>query len=320
MAKIIVPYGRNRIAYAVIKSLAKAGHEVYAADSIGLAMCKWSRYCKGHMLYPNNNDDFVIWAKDKVLGGYLIFPTFQEAWILKQSGLDVPVPNYETIMQANNKFEVHKLCRKLSIPTPETEYIKDGVLKKLDGRGALGRLYIKDMLLQERVYGDAIGVGMLFDTGKLRAKFSWKRLSEYPKDGGMSIVRESIYAPVQEEYAEHLLAALNWHGPAMVEFKGDYVLEINPRFWGSLALAINSGVNFPKLLVDMMIKGKCKAVTGWNVGVKTSWLAGCLLRRCRPRGVTEDFSITDPLPFFVQFLTVTSSLLRGRGLVLDERR
>jgi protein-tyrosine-phosphatase len=51
--------------------------------------------------------------------------------------------------------------------------------------------------------------------------------------------------------AEALLRALNWHGVAMVEFKMDamdqhWLMEINPRLWGSLALSIDAGVDFPR--------------------------------------------------------------------------
>ncbi len=41
----------------------------------------------------------------------------------------------------------------------------------------------------------------------------------------------------------------------MVEFKADartgtpYLMEINGRFWGSLQLAIDAGVDFPAILV-----------------------------------------------------------------------
>lgn len=48
-----------------------------------------------------------------------------------------------------------------------------------------------------------------------------------------------------------MLQAMEWRGVAMVEFKrdrktGEYkLLEINPRFWGSLPLALHCGVNFP---------------------------------------------------------------------------
>jgi protein-tyrosine-phosphatase len=56
--------------------------------------------------------------------------------------------------------------------------------------------------------------------------------------------------------AERLLAAVKWHGVAMVEFKmntkGQYwLMEINPRLWGSLALSIDAGADFPKGLLQI---------------------------------------------------------------------
>ena len=55
---------------------------------------------------------------------------------------------------------------------------------------------------------------------------------------------------------ERLLTALNWHGVAMVEFKIDatgqhWLMEINPRLWGSLALSIDAGVDFPLGLLQV---------------------------------------------------------------------
>jgi predicted ATP-grasp superfamily ATP-dependent carboligase len=53
-----------------------------------------------------------------------------------------------------------------------------------------------------------------------------------------------------------LLGQFDWQGVAMVEFKVEantgtpYLLEVNGRFWGSLQLAIDAGVDFPALLVD----------------------------------------------------------------------
>src|SRR4029077_3602676 len=56
--------------------------------------------------------------------------------------------------------------------------------------------------------------------------------------------------------AEELLTALHWHGVAMVEFKMDangryWLMEINPRLWGSLALSVDTGVNFPLGLLQV---------------------------------------------------------------------
>ena len=51
-----------------------------------------------------------------------------------------------------------------------------------------------------------------------------------------------------------LLDRFEWNGVAMIEYKIDeatgtpYLMEINGRFWGSLQLAVDAGVDFPALL------------------------------------------------------------------------
>jgi D-aspartate ligase len=55
------------------------------------------------------------------------------------------------------------------------------------------------------------------------------------------------------EVIEELISKLNWTGIASVDLRYDLqednvkVLEINPRYWGSLLGALRSGVNFPYL-------------------------------------------------------------------------
>ena len=75
-----------------------------------------------------------------------------------------------------------------------------------------------------------------------------------------------------------MLDILQWHGVAMVEFKkdsrtGEYVLmEINPKFWGSLDLSIASGVDFPYLACRMALDGDIEPVFSYRVGTKFRWL------------------------------------------------
>jgi predicted ATP-grasp superfamily ATP-dependent carboligase len=137
------------------------------------------------------------------------------------------------------------------------------------------------LLLQERIYGEGTGIFLCFDRGKVVASFSHRRLREKPPSGGVSVLRESF--PVQpelREYSERLLKALNWHGVAMVEFKRDKrtgvckLMEINGRFWGSLQLAIDSGVDFPSILVKIALGEKNTPVREYPIGVKTRWLWG----------------------------------------------
>ena len=112
-------------------------------------------------------------------------------------------------------------------------------------------LPLTPVLFQEYFRGHGIGVEVLFERGEPRWLFAHRRIHELPVSGGASSYRRSIPVPIGLGKATvSLLRELRWHGVAMVEFKvaddGDYrLMEINPRLWGSLPLAIAAGVNFP---------------------------------------------------------------------------
>jgi protein-tyrosine-phosphatase len=110
---------------------------------------------------------------------------------------------------------------------------------------------------QQYVSGRGVGVELLFEHGKKIWHFAHERVHEYPLSGGASSYRRSIVPPANMLLdAEKLLTALKWHGVAMVEFKMDdrgqyWLMEINPRLWGSLALSIDAGVDFPNGLLQI---------------------------------------------------------------------
>ena len=65
-----------------------------------------------------------------------------------------------------------------------------------------------------------------------------------------------------------------WRGIAMIEYKvtsdkKPYLMEINPRFWGSLPLAIASGVDFPYMLFRMAVDGDVRSVRDYKEGIVT---------------------------------------------------
>ncbi|MEO7860659.1 MAG: ATP-grasp domain-containing protein [Nitrospirales bacterium] len=139
-------------------------------------------------------------------------------------------------------------------------------------------------LIQQRIEGEGQGVFGLFDHGRPCALFAHRRIREKPPAGGVSVFRESIELPKpMADYAVRLLERVKWHGVAMVEFKVDrrsnvpMLMEINGRFWGSLQLAIDAGLNFPYLLYQTM-KGMPVAVphNAYRVGTKSRWLLGDL--------------------------------------------
>jgi len=136
------------------------------------------------------------------------------------------------------------------------------------------------VLIQERINGPGVGIFMCYQNGNPIAAFSHQRLREKPPSGGVSVLRESIpLDPIALSSAEKLLCALHWNGVAMVEFKRDErdgkpkLMEINGRFWGSLQLAIDAGVDFPNLLVEST-QQQLKTNYDYNLGVKSRWLYG----------------------------------------------
>jgi len=145
-------------------------------------------------------------------------------------------------------------------------------------------------LLQERIIGEGVGVFALCWKGETAALFCHRRLLEYPPSGGPSVLSESIpedEAPVAD--ACRLLEALQWSGAAMVEFKRHtdaqfYLMEINPRLWGSLELSVAAGRNFPSLVLELFLsENKAEKLTeirerlsAYRTHLRLRWFFGTL--------------------------------------------
>jgi predicted ATP-grasp superfamily ATP-dependent carboligase len=116
----------------------------------------------------------------------------------------------------------------------------------------------------------------------MRAEFAHRRIRDVRPTGSGSSMRVSIAPPPQvREAGLAVLRALAWHGVAMVEFRvrpdgTPTFLEVNGRFWNSLALAVHAGVNFPALLAQLASEGQVPLTTTYRTGVQCRWLLGDL--------------------------------------------
>ncbi|MGH7526059.1 MAG: ATP-grasp domain-containing protein, partial [Gemmatimonadales bacterium] len=112
-------------------------------------------------------------------------------------------------------------------------------------------------IIQAFVGGQGKGVSGLCDRGRIVALFAHERLRDVRPTGSGSSLRRSIRLDARlRAPVERLLTELRWHGPVMVEFRDDgedalWLMEVNGRFWGSLQLAVSSGVDVPRWLVAM---------------------------------------------------------------------
>jgi len=272
----------------------------------------------------------------------------------------LPIASRDKLRAARDKGGIIRMAEALGIPVPKTWHIDElsqleevrhclpypVVIKPNIGSGAVGISYPHNSdelvdhylavhrrfpfpLIQERIpqEGPGYGASFLFDEKScIRAAFVHKRLREYPVTGGASTARISVRHDEIRDMAESLLKALNWFGIAMVEFKVDprdntpKLMEINPRFWGSLALAVHSGVNFPFLLYRMARGERFKPVESYRLGVTCRWLLpGDMLHfirnphrsmilseffRFRGKNLHYDIiSLKDPIPAMIKILS-----------------
>jgi predicted ATP-grasp superfamily ATP-dependent carboligase len=174
----------------------------------------------------------------------------------------------------------------------EVSYAENPAALDAELAGLAGRY---EILLQEYCRGEGHGVELLLHRGRPLTAFQHRRMHEVPITGGASALRESVpLDPTLFEYSTRLLAALDWTGLAMVEFKlgpdGPRLMEINGRVWGSLPLAFKSGVDFPARMAELFLgsgpRNGDAPDTSYELGVRSRnldleviWIASTLRGR-----------------------------------------
>lgn len=165
-------------------------------------------------------------------------------------------------------------------------WIRGSVSYEPSARALAARVAIDEALrfpylIQRRVSGEGCGLFLLADDGTIRRLFAHRRLREKPPEGGVSTLCVSVRPPTDlVDLSARWAAASRWSGVAMLEFKRDattgqpYLLEVNARPWGSMALPIAAGVDFP----GEWIGGRPAAIDGsgseYADGMRMRWWWG----------------------------------------------
>jgi predicted ATP-grasp superfamily ATP-dependent carboligase len=146
---------------------------------------------------------------------------------------------------------------------------------------------------------------------------------------GVTCMGETVRPDLElEEAVRRLIARLGWSGIFQTQFirgaEGAFLIDVNPRVYGSLALAVAAGANLPAIWVDLLLghpprPAEARAGRRYRVeeddprallrlfraGRRREALAGFLPR---PGTVHAVFSLRDPRPS-----AVTVSKLLGRA-------
>ncbi len=218
------------------------------------------------------------------------------------------IPEIEKIEFVRDKANLLRFAEAHGIPIPRTIYSLENpepdmvqgpaVIKPRISSGSFGIAYVRkreDLIdLYQKVHthypfpliqewipdgGGTFGFSALLDeTSNVKAVFIHKKVRMYPVQGGPSTLREGVEHPRIMELGISLLKSLKWVGVAMIEFKVDprdgipKLMEVNPRFWGSLHLAVISGVDFPYLMLRIARGDPFDPVLNYTVGKRSRWL------------------------------------------------
>jgi predicted ATP-grasp superfamily ATP-dependent carboligase len=165
-------------------------------------------------------------------------------------------------------------------------------------------------MIQQYLTGIGKGFFALYNKGECVQYFMHERIREYPVSGGSSTCAKSIFDDQILSYGKRILDEARYHGIAMVEFKCDsegnpFLLEVNPKFWGSYDLSVACNINFSNKIINL-IKGEKVDHTSYKNGIEFSWMFNgdlvqgletgkfwSILRNSLKRNVKTNFWIRD---------------------------
>ncbi len=213
----------------------------------------------------------VLWAMAGAESYQKVSDKFFAQELARQQGFTVPTTFYPGSLEelkkksASFKFPVVLKPRYSRFYDEREEKIRKGETRIIFNQTELEKAFLESRqgesfpCIQEWVEGIGFGVEMLIREGEALAVFCHKRIREMDPLGSGSSVCES--APIRNDLVQASLGMLNacgYEGAAMVEFRIDertgqsWFVEINGRFWGSLALPAACGINFPALYLQML--------------------------------------------------------------------
>lgn len=304
--RILITDANYKNSIAIQRELYKDNmHEVFATDKEAVFFTKRLGYCKDYIV--GNLEESV-----KQINPEFIIPVGSEAVKIcseKYRELCL-IPTKESLEIALNKDKMLILNSLSDVNYPECKlfsnleelrlYSRDKNCVVKSSNESLAKfdpLYVKlgsesefekidkylsggvKLLMQEQVSGVGRGFFCIAKEGKIISYYMHQRIREIPITGGSSTAAKSIFCEKMFNISKQIIEYLNWSGPLMIEYKYDetkqqyYLIELNPKFWGSLDLSYAVGLNFGKTLIEAYSnKVEEQIEKKYEVGKKFFWV------------------------------------------------
>ncbi len=266
--------------------------------------------------------------------------------------INILVPDYENYLKVYDKKETHNLCKKVGVSVPNRHTDDEAAFilmnernKKLvvkpdyDIGGAKGLSIINSIdqlnfainynksissnyIIEEYIPGASSmrAVQIIFDRkNRVLEYFILKKIRQWPVTGGVTAYAESSNEKKLLDFVMPFFEKCLWEGPVEIELIIDErngmpkLIEINPRFAGSIAFAIQCGIDFPYTLCSSAInKEKVDVSSTYKSGIfyiNFSYYVKAILKEFR--------SSNSKIAFFFEVLIELKR--RKAGMIVDKK-
>ncbi len=207
--------------------------------------------CETHRLADLSDIPTPPWVRVETIGDLAsVGSGWQLPLVLK------PLSSFDMAGPASGKRMVRKLYDRDRLDETVAEMLTQGPL-----------------LVQANFSGRGVGVEVVASNGDVLCAFQHERVHEPPHGGGSSYRRSVKLDPRLEDATFRLVQALDYTGVMQAEFRVDaasdrwILVEINGRFWGSLPLAVASGMDFPLGLYQVLVEGRRELPRTYRTGI-----------------------------------------------------
>jgi hypothetical protein len=285
------PWGRS--ALAAVRALHSAGLRAVVGRPAGQpSLASSSRSCSGTVALPDVNDPGFrcAVAEEVTRASHVVALAASDAALValdapgcrltdksvvsaRAADAGIPVLAEVVVSQGNDLDEAlggltwpviaKPLVRRAGDPPAREVGCYEDVVGLLTGR---------PLLLQPRDDGELTAVsGVMYD-GELRAAVAQRSLRLWPRRAGTTTWGVTVQPDPCRLTA--LSAVLHDHqGVFQAQFVGPYLVDVNPRVYGSLPLALAAGANLPAIYCALL-QGRHVPWTEGRAGVTYRWVEG----------------------------------------------
>ena len=223
---------------------------------------------------------------------YSTLSQLADKWLTHNICLKIDIPSPKTVL-LNLQGKISSSINSFKFPIilkPRISYAAKGV-KFFKTREDL-EIFLKDFkqiynennqkdpvyVAQEVIHGELHDVTCCAKDGNVISILSQQRILSLYDFGGGGVINKTTYEPTIMEYAEKIINHVKWSGVMLFDFIRDregkyYLLECNPKIWGTTQLTTEAGLNMVQQLIDLFVLDrKIKTRDNYIVGMVYKWI------------------------------------------------